>query len=202
MGEESLEKLERQEIAGIEKLEKKLEGEFGFLERVTFLDSVLDKQSEIRNMLDVRSNIIIGFNSALIVFMAANFSRELSKNPFLLGALGVVILSLFAAIVALRPPHLDTKKGQKESIFYHNNIDKETQKEYRDKLFETLSAQTNIYDAYALEIYNITHFSNVPRKYYLYLSIKILIYGLASIMVIYALFTGINILTGVQSSFF
>lgn len=169
----------------------KLPGQFGALERLTFVSDLLKKQIEIRNMLDLRTNIMIGFNSALVVFLAANFDSGWFGSVFFVVFLGVVIISMFSAVMALKPSHFSSKRGQKESFFYHHHISRMSEEEYKKEIFAVLTDEQEIYDNYVREIYNLTRYSNVPRKFYLNLSIRILLYG-----ILIALFLhGLSILT-------
>jgi hypothetical protein len=159
------------------KEEIKWAGEFGALERVTFVSDLLSKQVEIRNMLDLRTNIMIGFNSALIVFFATNFNEQWAQSIFFVAALISVVVSMFFSLLALKPSHFATKKGQRESLFYHHQISGKSEEAYQNEILNTLGDENRIYKAYILETYNLTKFSNVPRKFYLNWSIRILLYG-------------------------
>lgn len=170
-----------------EEKSEQFEKDIDTLSKISFLDSLLNKQTEIRNMLDVRSNIVIGFDSALIVVIVAYFKDNLLANPFLWLTLGILLISLFLAIVALKPPHYQTRKGQAESLFYHHYINSKDMEDYRKEVHEVLSNEKQIFDAYITEIYNITRYSNVPRKLYLYLSLRVLIYGIAACAIIFAI---------------
>ena len=167
--------------------EIKWDGEFGALERVTFMSDLLNKQIEIRNMLDLRTNIMIGFNSALIVFFATNFNSAWGKSIFFLAAMVVVIFSMFFALMALKPSHFATQKGQKESLFYHHQINSNSEHEYEKIVLDTLGDENRIYKSYILETYNLTKYSNVPRKFYLNTSIRILLYGVFASLALYLL---------------
>lgn len=157
------------------------------LSKITFMDSLLDKQTEIRNLLDVRSNIVIGFNSALIVILVTYFRQSIVENPVLMILLGVLVASLLLAIIALKPPHFSTKKGQKESLFYHHYIDERSLEDYRTQIHGVLRDENQIYDAYITEVFNITKYSNIPRKLYLYSSLRVLIYGIGFVSLIYGI---------------
>ena len=122
----------------IEEEVKEVEHDIDTLSKVTFLDSLLDKQVEIRNTLDLRTSIIIGFDSALIAFFASGFHEIIFSNYFLIGILGVFIVSLLFAILALKPPHYQTQKGQHESIFYHHYIESKDMEDYRKEIHDTL----------------------------------------------------------------
>jgi hypothetical protein len=162
-------------------------GEFGALERVTFMSDLLSKQVEIRNMLDLRTNIMIGFDSALIVFFATNFDAIWAENVFFFVAIVAVVISMFFALMALKPSHFTTKRGQTESLFYHHQICAKDEKAYRDEIREALGDEDKIYDAYTLEVYNLTKYSNVPRKFFLNWSIRILLYGVFISLLLYGL---------------
>jgi len=151
------------------------------------MDSLLDKQTEIRNMLDVRSNIVIGFDSALIIVFVTTFHDTLMTNWIGWIVLGTLLASLLCAIIALKPPHCQSKKGQKESLFYHHYIESKTLQEYKAEIHGVLKNKNQIFDAYIQEIYNLTNYSNIPRKLYLYLSIRILLYGLIVSVLAYGL---------------
>ena len=180
--------IDQKDLAVDEKIEngvERVEKDIDTLSKMTFMDSLLDKQTEIRNMLDVRSNIVIGFNSALIVLLVTYFRDHLSGNPVFWILLGSLVLSLLLAIIALKPPHTSTKKGQTESLFYHNYINSMELEEYRQKIHGVLKDEKQIFDAYITEVYNMTAYSNVPRKFYLYSSLRVLIYGLSIAILVY-----------------
>ncbi len=170
------------------KEELKWSGEFGALERVTFMSDLLNKQVEIRNMLDLRTNIMIGFNSALVVFFATNFQATWASGIFFIAAMISVVVSMLFALLALKPSHFSTKKGQKESLFYHHKISSDSEEEYRAEIRKVLSNEDSIYDNYIKEIYNLTKYSNVPRKFYLNWSIRFLLYGILVSVALYGLF--------------
>lgn len=165
--------------------EVKFHGGFSAYERSVFMSDLLNKQVEIRNMLDLRTNIMIGFDSALIFFLATNFNSDWAKSIFFVAALSAVVISMFFALMALKPSHFSTKKGQKESMFYHHEIVSKSPEAYRDEVFKTLADENKVYEAYTLEIYNITKYSNVPRKFYLNWSIRILLYGVFLSLALY-----------------
>jgi hypothetical protein len=151
---------------------------FGVLEKVTFVSDLLKKQNEIRNMLDMRSNIVIGFNSALIVLFATSVQSDLGNNVIFLIPIAAFGVSLALSIIALKPPRFLTKRGQAESVFYHHYIDSQPLEEYRKAVYDALYDEKKIFDSYITETYNLTKYSNIPRKRYLYASIRALIYGI------------------------
>lgn len=163
----------------------KFQGDFGSYERSIFMSDLLSKQVEIRNMLDLRTNIMIGFDSALIFFLATNFNSDWTKSIFFVAALAAVVVSMFFSLMALKPSHFNTKKGQKESLFYHHEIESNSPEQYRKQILETLADENKVYDTYILEIYNLTKYSNVPRKFYLNWSIRILLYGVFLSLALY-----------------
>ena len=165
----------------------KWNGEFGALERVTFMSDLLNKQIEIRNMLDLRTNIMIGFNSALAVFFASNFQSIVNGGVFFVGATISVVISMGFSLMALKPSHFSTKKGQSESLFYHHKICSNSEEEYRDDIRKVLANEDSIYDNYIKEVYNLTRYSNVPRKFYLNWSIRVLLYGVLVSVIVYGL---------------
>lgn len=173
-------------------IEKDLKHDFGTLEKISFISDLLAKQTEIRNMLDVRANIVIGFNSALVVVIAVYFKDNILINPLLWLLMAILLISWFLAIIALKPPHYQSHKGQAESLFYHNYINSMDMEEYRKDVRKALDNEGLIFDAYITEIYNITRYSNVPRKMYLYLSLRVLIYGVAIVLLIYSITSFIN----------
>lgn len=175
--------------------EKDLSRGFGMLEKITFMSNLLEKQNEIRNMLDVRSNIVIGFNSALIFVFATAFYQKIGMSPIYYFVLAILIASLFFAILALKPPHWSTKKGQKESIFYHHYIASKPLEDYNQEIRNVLHDESKIFDAYITETYNLTRYSNIPRKFYLHLSIRVLIYGLGIIAVSYGIYSLLTFLS-------
>ena len=171
------------ENAVVDEVEK-VEMDIDTLSKMTFMDSLLNKQTEIRNVLDTRSNIVIGFNSALIVLLVTYFRERLVDNPVLWLLMAVLFISLLLSIIALKPPHYSTKKGQHESIFYHHYIDSKEMEDYRAEIHEVLKDKKAIFDAYITETYNLTKYSNIPRKLYLYSSLRVLIYGTILVVII------------------
>ncbi len=150
------------------------------------LADLMRKQNEIRNMLDTRANIIIGFDSVLILFVISNYHDNLAKNIAFSVALVALFISLFCAILALKPPKFLSKKGQKESIFYHDYIASKGFSEYSEEVYDVLSDEQSAFDAYITEAYNLTKYSNAPKKFYTHLSIRVLIYGILLAIVVYA----------------
>lgn len=184
----NISEIEQKDLAVDEKIEGEVEiveREIDTLSKISFMDSLLDKQTEIRNMLDVRSNIVIGFDSALIVLLVAYFRDKLDGNPAFWILLGSFVVSIFLAIVALKPPHTATQKGQTESLFYHNHINSMDIEDYRKEIHKVLKDETQIYDSYITEVYNMTRYSNIPRKQFLYSSLRVLIYGMILAVLIY-----------------
>lgn len=171
----------------IEKEVEKVDMDIDTLSKMTFMDSLLDKQTEIRNVLDTRSNIIVGFDSALIVLLVTYFRDHLTDTPVLWLLLVILIISLLLAIIALKPPHYSTKKGQHESLFYHHYIDSKEMEEYREEIHKVLKDKKAIFDSYITETYNLTKYSNIPRKFYLYTSLRVLIYGIIAVLIIYSI---------------
>lgn len=167
--------------------ELKFNDGMGAYERSMFVSDLLNKQVEIRNMLDLRTNIMIGFNSALIVFFATSINAKWANGVFFLAAIITVSISMFFALMALKPSGSFSKKGQKESLFYHHEIEKRTQEEYKKEIFATLNDENKVYETYILEVYNLTKYSNVPRKYYLNNSIRVLLYGIFISLIVYGI---------------
>ena len=132
------------ENAVVDEVEK-VEMDIDTLSKMTFMDSLLNKQTEIRNVLDTRSNIVIGFNSALIVLLVTYFRERLVDNPVLWLLMAVLFISLLLSIIALKPPHYSTKKGQHESIFYHHYIDSKEMEDYRAEIHEVLKDKKAIF---------------------------------------------------------
>lgn len=168
--------------------EENLKRELGALEKVTFLGDLLEKQNQIRNLLDVRANIVIGFTSASIVILATLGPEKIGTGTIFYLILAILAFSLLLSIIALKPPHWSTKKNQQESIFYHHHINSMSSEEYQKEIHRVLANEDSIYDAYIRETYNLTRYSNIPRKQYLYASIRVLIYGFGLVILIYAIY--------------
>ena len=163
------------------KFKKDFESGFGALERINFMSDLLSKQNEIRNILDTRASIIIGLNSALLIFLVGEYKNIAANSAYLITALimlSAVFISVICSILALKPPASKTKKGQEESIFYHHHIDDKPLNGYMAEVHNALESERKIYNEYIKETYNLTVYSNIPRKYYISLAIKALIYGL------------------------
>jgi len=146
------------------------------LSQVTVLSDLLKKQNEIRNVLETRANTIIGLNSVLILFLINYHNSSISGATYIV-ALATLILSLFCALLAIKPPTFLRKKGQEESIFYHDHISSHGYEKYHEEANSVVNDKQKIFDSYILESYNLSKYSNVPKKFYAHLSLRILIYG-------------------------
>jgi len=153
----------------------------------SMLSDLMRKQNDIRNMLDTRANIIIGFNSALVLFLISGSAKEMLGGFTFSIILITLILSLFSAILALKPPKFLRKKGQAESIFYHDYMTGKPEEEYEKEVFEVMDEEKMIFRSYITEAYNMSKFSNKPKKFYAHLSIRILIYGILITIIFYSI---------------
>jgi hypothetical protein len=130
------------------------------------LNEILQKINSNAEHIDVQINSLVILSSAVFVFSAQYYlSSGSSQNIY---ALILAIFSSLASIVgllALNPPRFMDKKGQKESALYVRHIASyTTQEEYSKKLCDVVSNEENVTDEYALEIYNLSKYSYLPKR--------------------------------------
>jgi hypothetical protein len=161
-------------------------GNIDFRDQVNVVSDLLNKQREMRSILDTRANIMIGFNSGLILFLVNYRNANFTGLSYAI-ALVTLLLSLLSAVLAVKPPQFLRKKGQDESFFYHNHIGSSDYKSYKNEVFDILGDKDKICESYILETYNMTKYSNQPKKFYAHLAIRILISGVCATLFIYVL---------------
>ena len=157
-----------------------------FRNEIAVLSDLLRKQNEIRSVLDTRANIMIGFCSGLILFLVSYRNDSFTGLAYSASLL-TLFLSLMSAVLAIKPPHFLRKNGQQESIFYHDYIGSCEFDKYEEKATEILGDKDKIRHSYLLEVYNMTKYSNQPKKFYAHLAIRILMYGVVVMLLIYVL---------------
>lgn len=146
-------------------------------DKIRFLTDILRKQTDLRNQIESRANITIGFSTAIIAF-ALSQSLQGKTNTGLIVILSFSLLALLSGLLALKPLQLFTAKGQAQSVFYHTAIAKQDLSSYTQKLKEITQSEQKVLEQYALEIHNMTYHSIRIKKFLSNLSIKLLVFGI------------------------
>jgi hypothetical protein len=146
-------------------------------DKIRFLTDILRKQIDLRNQLESRANVTMGFSATIVAF---------TMNYFLQGkeTIGSVIimfasmLAILSSLFSLKPPKLFSRKGQKQSVFYHTAISSVEPDKYIASLQKITSNEKTVIEQYGLEIYNLTKHSIHYKKLFAHLAIQILVVGL------------------------
>ncbi len=146
-------------------------------DKIRFLTDILRKQTALRNQIESRANITIGFSTAILAFTLSQ-SLQGKTNTGLIIILSFSILALLSGLLALKPLQLFTSKGQAQSVFYHTAIAKQDLATYTKKLKDITNSEQKVLEQYALEIHNMTYHSIRIKKFLSNLSIKLLVSGI------------------------
>lgn len=151
------------------------------------LNEILQKINSQRNQIDLQTNTLVVLSAAVFVFSA---QRYLSDMPSV--HIYLLCLSLFSAVAAvvglfsINPPSFMRKKGQQESLFYYRRIAKfESQVLYEQSLKELLGDEQKIVKEYALEIFNLSKYSFLPRRYLFKMARNIFVVGFTLSLVLF-----------------
>lgn len=157
------------------------------------LNGILQKMYSHAYQIDTQTNIIVALSSAIFIFSAQRVVSD--GNQFHAYLLILALASSVAAIIgllALNPPSYMRKKGQKESIIYHRDIASlEDWEEYHKRLQSMLdNGEEETVKQYAIEIYNLSKYSYLPKRKLFNKARDILVYGFLISFVLFALQLG------------
>lgn len=114
--------------------------------------------------LDTQINIFLGINSAVLFFTLTQLSAQKQGLHFLvltIFSIVAVLISLFA----IHPPRFMRKKGQLESLLYHNRIQSfPSFVEYKQELMKTVQSLEAMIEQYAIAVYNIASYHYRPKR--------------------------------------
>lgn len=146
-------------------------------DKIRFLTDILRKQIDLRNQIESRANVAIGFSTAVLAF-ALSQSLQGRGDTGILVISATSILAILCGLLALKPPRLFSKKGQEQSVFYHTAIAEADAQRYSQKLKEVTLDEQKVIEQYAREIHNLTKYSIRLKKLFTNLSIQLLVFGL------------------------
>ena len=146
-------------------------------DKIRFLTDILRKQIDLRNQLETRANVTMGFSATIVAFTMNYFIQ--GKETF--GSVIIMFASMLAilsSLLSLKPPKLFSRKGQKQSVFYHTAISSVSPEKYISSLQKITSNEKTVIEQYGLEIYNLTKHSIHYKKFFAHIAIQILVVGL------------------------
>lgn len=149
------------------------------IDDVFVLNEILHKINGNTEHIDIQINNLVILSSALFAFSATGFLSSNSAVHFYL-----LILALFSSLAAitglfaLNPPAFLDQRGQKGSKFYtHGIANYKSPEEYSEAIKTMLADKKKTVEQYALEIYNLSKFSYLPKRNLFNLSKNLLIVG-------------------------
>jgi len=151
-------------------------GELRAQERIRFVADILTKQIALRNQIETRANIIIGFSIAISAFFLKNPSAEGMRAGVVI-LLGASSLAIIASLFALKPPRFLSKDLLEKSVFYHGTISDMNSQEYIQKIEEVSQSESEIIRQYSLETYNLSRYLIKYKNFFATLAIRILVVG-------------------------
>ena len=131
---------------------------------IMLLEGVLQRTHGYAQQLDSYANIMIALSSAVFIFSFSELQEDHSLFWLFLGTtMGVAtILSL----LLVRPPRALRKRGQIESAMYSRRIVAFGSPEaYRAELARVLGSGDEMLTQYSREIYNLTRYYYLPKKF-------------------------------------
>lgn len=146
-------------------------------DKIRFLTDILRKQIDLIRRLESKANFAIGFSAGVLTF-TLNFSLQKGMQAGVIIVLISSMLAVLSSLFALKPPKIFSKKGQKESLFYHTAIARHNPEKYIEQLQKTTMQENKVIEQYGLEIYNLAKYSIYYKKLFAHLSIQILVVGL------------------------
>ena len=163
-----------------EELKEKLDSSF-------ILNEILQKINSNAEHIDVQTNSLVILSSAVFVFSAQNFlSAGPNQHLYALSLAFFSSLSSIAGLLALNPPAFMDKRGQKESDLYVRKIaEYKTKEEYFERLKKILKNEQNAIEEYALDIYNLSKYSYLPKRKLFNLAKNLLIIGFLTSIVLF-----------------
>ena len=146
-------------------------------DKIRFLTDILRKQIDLRNQLETRANVTMGFSATIVAFALNYFiqGKETIGSSIILFA---AMLAIISSLLSLKPPKLFSRKGQKQSVFYHTAISSVSPEKYISSLQKITSNEKTVIEQYGLEIYNLTKHSIHYKKFFAHIAIQILVVGL------------------------
>ena len=152
-----------------------------------FLDSILDRITEVSQHIDHQCNILIGLSIAVFLFTASVFEKDHQNIPMLVMAIFSGLAAL-VGLLAIRPPRRLRKQGQPESLMYNRTIaGYSTSQEYADRLTEALKDEESMTKQYALEIYNISRYQYRPKRQLFLVARRFLLTGVTLAVLVFVI---------------
>ena len=144
-----------------------------------FLETILDRTSEMCQHLDHQTNILISISAAGFLFSAAKIQHNEGGVALIIIAVASGLATL-VGLLAIHPPRFMRKQGQTESLAYNKVISSfENAAQYESALREASKTEESIEHQYATEIYNLSKYYYRPKKVLFHFSRTILFVGLA-----------------------
>jgi hypothetical protein len=153
-------------------------------DKLRFCVDLMRKQTDLVRQIDMRANIVIGLSGATIAFAVNKVS--VSYHPYAIPVLVcTAIVSIALALMAVKPPKFLSRHGQPESIFYHTNITKFTEKEFLKEVRRISSDIDVVVQQYATETYNIVNYSLRYKKQFAHLAASAFTFGLCVTVILW-----------------
>ncbi len=146
-------------------------------DKIRFLTDLLRKQINLRNQIESRANIAIGFSAAILAFVSNGLIQE-RINASMTIITTASTLSILSGLLALKPPKFLSRKAREQSVFYHTAITKKSEADYLLQIRKICDSEEEVVRQYTLEVYNLTRHSIRFKKFFSNLSIQILVIGL------------------------
>lgn len=150
--------------------------------KVTILNTILQKVHGLTTHIDTQVNMTIAISSAIFIFSSSKiYTQNLDHQLYLLTLSIFAALSVVTALFAVHPPRIFRKRGQKESLMYHNRISKfESPKDYKKLLKRMMEDEDRVIEEYSREIYNVSKYYYKPKRVLYKLSRNFLMLGFIS----------------------
>ena len=148
-------------------------------DKIRFLTDLLRKQTDLRNQIESRANIAIGFSAAILAFILNNLlEKGLTLSTITLTI--TAVLSIVSGLLALKPPQFLSRNVKEQSVFYNTAIANNSAESYLKQVRNICNNEEEVVKQYTLEVYNLTRYSIRFKKLFTNLSIQILVLGLIS----------------------
>ena len=165
------------------KIKQKTKKEIDYVEKdlqavVAFLDGLSNKITERTRNIDSQSNVIIGLSTGVFILAINELMNSESLHITLSLVASFSALSAIVALVAIRPPAWMVLKGQKQSLLYTQKIANfSSANKYADELKKILKCDKDIFQQYAVEIYNLSKYYYRPKRNLFAVSRNIFLFG-------------------------
>ncbi|QQG41895.1 MAG: hypothetical protein HYV90_01120 [Candidatus Woesebacteria bacterium] len=158
------------------------------IDDVFVLNEVLHKINGNTEHIDIQVNNLVILGSALFAFSATGYiSGGPTIHYYLLVLALFSSLSAVTGLLALNPPGFLDKRGQKDSKLYtHGIAGYKFQEDYYEAIKTMLADKEKTVEQYALEIYNLSKFSYLPKRKLFNLSKNLLIVGFLLSFILFA----------------